>query len=645
MCGIAGLISRYKISPAQTEKVEQVNRRLAHRGPDGEGYHIEDRVMLAMRRLSIIDLKTGWQPLYNEDRSVVLVANGEVYNFVELRDELRARGHVFTTGSDCETIVHLYEEFGDEFVTHLRGMFAFALWDKRARTLILARDRMGEKPLYLVDLGDSLFFASELRALVQSGVVPFRLDPRAVNQYFHYGYVPDPNCIVAGVRKLPAAHTLTFSLDTWSLEEHCYWRMEDAPALEGNPAQLIRAELEASAGLITRSDVPVGIALSGGLDASAIAALATSARSRDVHAFTVGYAGTPWQDERSNAKAFADYLHIPFHDVELSDGDFTEQYAAMNLHRDDPIADIAGVAIAAVARLAQSHSVPVLLFGHGGDELFWGYSWVRAALHATQRRDAARAGKQGFTDYLRLSAPPLSVTGGFRWALSGAGILTELRQYQADGRAAAGSVVFYDAEPSFQRLSRALLGRPFFTDHFARQIGQPDLTKDFAAHRSGTTLEVTLIRLICETYLRENGIAQGDRLSMAASVESRLPLVDYKLVETVIGLHKTYPLTRESQPKQWFRDALKGLVPDFVMRRRKVGFSPPWRQWGQALAAAYGDEIIDGYLVQSGIIRPEAATQLRVDLLPRLSGPRPLAGHALGLENWCRQMSAAATTR
>src|SRR5271165_906229 len=318
MCGIAGLISRAKLSPSQIDKVKRANSLLTHRGPDGEGSYGDTHVMLSMRRLSIIDLKTGWQPLYNEDRNLVLVANGEVYNYVELRRDLEDRGHTFATGSDCETILHSYEEYGAEFVQHLRGMYAFALWDKRNRRLILGRDRMGEKPLYLVSMGDSLFFSSEMRALVQAGIVPFKLDAAAVHTYFHYGYVPEPACMVAGVRKLPAGHVLTIDLAAWSHQERCYWRMEDAPALKGNPAQLIREQLEQSAQLITRADVPVGVALSGGLDASAVAALATSARSHDVQAFTVGYAGTPWQDERSDARAFADYLKIPFHTVELS---------------------------------------------------------------------------------------------------------------------------------------------------------------------------------------------------------------------------------------------------------------------------------------------------------------------------------------
>lgn len=644
MCGIAGLISRAPLSSSHVEKIHEVNHRLEHRGPDGEGTYASAHVMLAMRRLSIIDLKTGWQPLFNEDRSLVLIANGEIYNFVELRRDLQAQGHAFSTGSDCETILHLYEEYGLAFVDHLRGMYAFALWDDRARRLILGRDRMGEKPLYLVSVGESLYFASELRALIQSGVVPFELDAAAVHTYFHYGYVADPSCIVSGVRKLPAANILIINLDPWEIRERRYWRMEDAPALRGNPAQLIRDELERSAQLITRADVPVGVALSGGIDASAIAALASSERSCDLHAFTVGYTGTPWQDERADAERFAKYLKIPFHSVELSTTDFIEQYSSVNLYRDDPIADIAGVAIAAVAQLARHNSVPVLLFGHGGDELFWGYQWMRSALHSTRRREAVAAGLCGITDYMRVSAFPLSVTLGIQWAMSGAGILTEWRQYQADRRAARGRVVFYDSEPFFQFASRTLC-QSLYTNRFINEIGQSDLTVGFTARGPDVPPEVTLIRLICETYLMENGIAQADRLSMSASVEARLPLVDYRLVETVIGLHKTYPFSSGAHPKQWFLEAVAGLVPDFVLKRRKRGFSPPWRQWGHALAVSHGDQLVDGYLVQNRIIRPEAAKQQRKDLIPRISGPRPMAQLTLALENWCRQMTAASDRR
>jgi asparagine synthase (glutamine-hydrolysing) len=322
----------------------------------------------------------------------------------------------------------------------------------------------------------------------------------------------------------------------------------------------------------------------------------------------------------------------------LSPHDFVEQYSAVNLHRDDPIADGSGVAIAAVARLARDFSVPVLLFGHGGDELFWGYRWVRSALQATRRRTALLAGLRGLKDYLRFSAPPYSVTLGLQWALSGAGILPEWRQFLADRRAPPGRVVFYDSEPVFSRVDRAL-HKGFFTDRFAGAIGNPDLASDFTAQRADSSPETTLIRLICETYLLENGIVQGDRLAMAASVESRLPLCDYRLVETVIGLHKTYPLAANAPPKQWLREAVTGLLPEFVLNRRKVGFSPPWRQWGQALADSHGDQLIDGYLVQNDIISAEVAERQRRELYPRVTGPRPMAGLSLSLENWCRQMA------
>jgi len=639
MCGIVGVISRSGLASGDRETVLRMNALQRHRGPDGEGHYTGPQVMLAMRRLSIIDLNTGWQPLYSEDGKVVLIANGEIYNHVALRQELLNRGHEFSTGSDCETVIHAYEEFGDAFVDRLRGMFAFALWDARRERLLLGRDRMGEKPLYLAERGDLLYFSSELRPLVEAGVVARELDPLAVNEYLHFGYVPEPRCMLAGVRKLPAAHILTFEGRTGARQERRYWRMEDSPPLDGDPVRLIREQLELCAGLITQADVPVGVALSAGMDASAIAALACGARS-DLHAFTIGYSGRPWQDERSDAEAFARHLRIPFHSLELSPDDFIEQYPIVNRQRDDPIADIAGVAIAAVARLARQHAVPVLLFGHGGDELFWGYQWVRSALRATGRREAAAAGLSGFAAYLKVSPPPLSVNLGLRWAMSGAGILTEWQQFRDDRAAPPGRLVFYDCQPYFRSAMRRLRGG-FYAKSFDAALGRPDVTAGFRRDRDDSPPEVALIRLICETYLMENGIAQCDRLAMAASVESRLPLVDYRLIETVIGLHKAHRDAATLKPKQWLRGAVTDLLPDFVLERRKTGFSPPWRQWGEALAAHYGGQLLDGYLVQTGVITAQVARDLHGELVPRVSGPGILATLTLGLENWCRQLESA----
>src|SRR5437868_670866 len=252
MCGIAGIITQAPITPADIACVRTANSRLIHRGPDGAGEFQDGHVMLAMRRLSIIDLEGGWQPLYNEDRTLALVANGEIYNFVELRERLETLGHRFNTNSDCETILHLYEEHGLEFVQHLRGMFAFALWDAKRRRLVLARDRMGEKPLYLYQANGRLFFASEIKALLAAGLVPFQLDPTAVNLYFHYQYVPEPMTPVKGVRKLDAACLLTVDVEPWKVEQHRYWRMEEAPPLEGDPAKLIREQLETVSEIVIR---------------------------------------------------------------------------------------------------------------------------------------------------------------------------------------------------------------------------------------------------------------------------------------------------------------------------------------------------------------------------------------------------------
>jgi asparagine synthase (glutamine-hydrolysing) len=295
------------------------------------------------------------------------------------------------------------------------------------------------------------------------------------------------------------------------------------------------------------------------------------------------------------------------------------------------------VAIAAVARLARQHSVPVLLFGHGGDELFWGYQWLRSALRATQRREALAAGLSGFAAYLKLSPPPLSMNLGLRWAMSGAGIRTEWQQFQDDRTAPPGRLVFYDSQPYFRSAMRRLRGG-FYAQRFASALGQCDVTRGFRRNRDDSPPEVALIRLICESYLMENGIAQCDRLAMASSVESRLPLVDHRLIETVIGLHKAHPEAATLKPKQWLRDAVADLLPDFVLRRRKSGFSPPWREWGEALAAHYGSELLDGYLVQTGVIPAHVARQLHAELVPRVSGPGILATLTLGLENWCRQL-------
>ncbi len=295
MCGLSGILSKAPVTPEQRAAVAAMSDRLVHRGPDDEGWLETGHAVMAMRRLAVIDLAGGAQPLANPDGTLALVFNGEIYNYRELRTELAAQGYPFRTRGDGEVILALYERHGLDFVHRLRGMFVIALWDSRLKRVVLARDRMGEKPLYLHETPGTLTFASEMKALLRSGRVEFALDPAALHLYFHYQYVPEPLTAVRGVRKLDAGHILVVDLEPWTVREIRYWAMEECPPIEGDPVELIRERLDDAGRLALRADVPVGVALSGGLDSSLIAALAARHGEGAVSALTVGYPGRPAQ--------------------------------------------------------------------------------------------------------------------------------------------------------------------------------------------------------------------------------------------------------------------------------------------------------------------------------------------------------------
>ncbi len=617
MCGICGIVTGEPLAPELVAPVRRMNAAQAHRGPDGEGEHRDAHALLAMRRLSIIDPIGGAQPLYNEDRSLALIANGEIYNAPELRRALEQAGHTFRTGSDCEVIPHLYEEHGLDCVRHLRGMFAFALWDASRRRLVLARDRMGEKPLYLHEQPGRLLFASELKSLLQSGLVPFALDPQAIDQYFHYQFVPEPRTPIRNVRKLEAAHVLVVDTDPWNVADHCYWRMEDAPPIEADPVVVLRERLDDIGSLITRADRKVGVALSGGLDSSLVAALAARKNDTALQAFSVGYEGRPASDERHDAQALARHLGLPFHEIEVDTRSVVEFFPELNYWRDDPIADIAGHGYYAVMRLAREHGVPVMLQGQGGDELFWGYPALREAALATQD-------KQKRSGAFTLHSSPFTLPR----------LLSRIRG--RNGKSGPPDrMIFYDRLADFRDAASM---RARYAPSFAQAVDRDGPARLFTFPRPWPDVESTMTRLVCDTYLRGNGIAQGDRLSMASGVEMRLPLVDHRLVEAVIGLRKQQSDLR-LPPKTWLRAVARDLLPDFVLNRPKRGFAPPTRRWHDAIFAAHGTSLIDGVLVAEGIVRPESAAALAAGPFPD-HATAPLSFKALVLEQWCRQMRA-----
>lgn len=638
MCGISGIVSREKLSDQSKAAIRCVNAAQTHRGPDGAGEFSGDNIFLAMRRLSIIDPNGGWQPLYNEDKSLALIINGEIYNYIELRERLKASGHKFQTDADGEVILHLYEENDADFINHLRGMFAFALWDVKRRRLILARDRMGEKPLYLFERAGEIVFASELKGLLHSGLVPFELDARSVNLYFHFQYVPEPLTPIKGVRKLDAARMLTVDVENWRIEEREYWRMEDAPLIEtGEPRELIRAQLEEVSRLIVRSDVPVGVALSGGLDSSIVAAFAAR-QNKSLCAFSVGYKGRPRNcDERADAADLARHLDLPFYDVELDTESIVEFFPQLNFLRDDPIADYSGFGYHAVMRLARKRGVPVVLQGQGGDELFWGYPQLRTAARENRLKAALARHpiSQAIGQSLEFKRPDSrSPRAVLSWAKDFGGARSALQAVQKRRGADADRLILYEVSADFAWAKNH--AREFYAARFSEEIKGEDVLQ--LAHFSGDidSTDIRLTRLVCDTYLRENGIAQGDRLGMASSVEMRLPLVDYKLVETVIGLRKRNS-DSELPPKFWLREAVRDVLPERVFNRPKRGFEPPTLEWHAALFAAYGDSLRGGFLVEFGILSNEGAAKLARGELPA-GLTSPLSFKALVLEQWCRQM-------
>lgn len=601
--------------------VRQMNRSMFHRGPDGEGFYFESNLGLAMRRLSIIDLEGGWQPLYNEDKSLVLFMNGEIYNYVELREELEKKGHVFSTRSDAEVIVHLYEEAGADCVKSLRGMFAIALWDKKQKTLLLARDRMGEKPLYLYTDRHRLLFASELRTLLASELVPKEITPEAVNQFFRYQYIPDPDTLIKNVRKVVPATYLLIN-EALEIKEQTYWKMEDAPLLDGDPVELMRERLGEIGKLIIRSDVPVGVALSGGIDSGLVAALASRQYNTPMHAFTIGYEGRPKSDERHTARRIAEHLGLTFHELELSTAEFLDSFPRICRACDDPISDISAFGYYSVSKAAKAQGVPVLLQGQGGDELAWGYSWVRSAYTLAALKKRIRANNAGAKRELlrlivneRISQP--RIRKNWRDLLGLRKYASQLKRLKAYPDA----LPFYDTLDGFNDDYSSLYG-PLLEGYGKQGFS-------FEA-KAGESDDIALTRLICYTYLLENGIAQGDRLSMSNSVELRLPLIDYKLVETVIGLRKKHP-DRYEAPKKIFTDVAREMLPDWLFAMPKRGFTPPVEVWTKSLLARYGERLAEGNLVRMGVVNPRAAKRLHEGVRTPSIG-FPLFFNALVLE-------------
>ncbi|MCG8633954.1 MAG: asparagine synthase (glutamine-hydrolyzing), partial [Desulfobacterales bacterium] len=615
--------------------VRKMNHYLTHRGPDDAGFFKGRRVCFAVSRLSIIDTQNGSQPIYNEDNTLVLVFNGEIYNYKALRKDLIEKGHRFKTGADSETIVHLYEEYGTACLSRLRGMFTIALYDRVKKTVLIARDRLGEKPLYVCEKDSGIFFASEIKALIKSGIAPPEIDHKALHYYFHYRYIPDPMTPLAKVKKLEPAHYMTISLAPWEIKTGCYWRMEDLPPVWGNPVQLFRDTLEDISAGITQCDVPLGIALSGGLDSSAIACL-LSERGHPFHAVSVGYEGSHYHDERKDARALASHLKAPFTEVAVNTNEMAETFADTVYHRDDPISDISGYSYYTVMETARKQGIKVMLQGQGGDELFLSYDWVIRALNNSRLKNRL-TGRPNIVNCMDIHLPDhLSLRSLKSWMTDLGGLCSGLETYRNLKTLPRNQLEFYNLEKMYKHnLNHA---GNMYTRRFSDRIKGINVNDCFTYDRPWGNVDILIMSSLFKTYLLQNGITQGDRLSMAASVELRLPFVDYRLMELMVGLRKA-GADIGNRPKELLKTSLSDILPAFVLNRPKKGFSPPVKSWVKAIHRKYKDFLSDGFLTGHAIIDepyikkhflpgPPASVRSRNDFMK-----------VLVLELWFRRMT------
>lgn len=570
MCGIAGIFG-IRDRRVELREVQAMCDAIVHRGPNDEGYYIKDNVGIGMRRLSIIDLEGGHQPVHNEDGSVQVVLNGEIYNFATLRRDLEARGHRFYTHSDTEVIVHLYEEYGQDCVKHLRGMFAFALWDEKRRQLLLARDRLGIKPLFFGEFGGRLVFASELKALLQLPDVERELNWGALGHLFACLTTPREESIVAGVRKLLPGHTLSLRQGE-APQIRQYWDVafeSDHSLSEQDCVDGLRERLEESVRLRMIADVPLGAFLSGGIDSSAVVATMARLSSRPVKTFSIGFPEQEY-DEARHAREVAKAFGTEHHELVL-EPDVLDDIDDLAWYLDEPFGDSSAIPTYMVSKLA-AEQVTVALSGDGGDELFAGYD-----KYVTEQR--RRRQLRYVPDILR--------------ALMGA--VGRRMPEGAKGRNFLRHMALDHSERYVQ--SNTLLGaeeqRSLLRGEVAEQVLAADpwraRVETLEGGRGDWLSRIQYQDL--KNYLPLDILTKVDRMSMANSLEARVPLLDHKLVEFAAAIPPQYRL-RGGSTKHIFKQAMRGILPDGIIDRRKQGFALPLDRWFRGELSTYVRDLL-----------------------------------------------------
>jgi asparagine synthase (glutamine-hydrolysing) len=576
MCGIAGEMKFGREARADSDALRRMCAVMAHRGPDDEGCYNDGPVAIGMRRLSIIDVAGGHQPISNEDGSLWIVFNGEIYNHAELRAKLEPRGHRYRTNSDTETIIHLYEEYGADCVHHLRGMFAFAIWDREKRTLFVARDRLGIKPLYYRLTSDSFLFGSEIKVILAHGGVRPEFHTAALPEYLAFGYLSGEDSFYQGICKLMPGHRMTIS-EGGECKVEQYWDLDtfsDEPIRdESYYVQRYREMLEQAVASHLMSDVPLGVFLSGGVDSSAVAALMTRIRKAPIETFSVGYSEQTYS-ELPFARTVAQHLNSVHHEVLVDEKAFFDSLPFLIWHEDEPVVWPSSVSLYFVAKLARERVV-VVLTGEGSDETLGGYTRYAFTL---KNQAFDRVYRAIAPTFLRIAVRDLIAKS----PVMGATLRRKLAHTFLGLDASSWSSFYFDnffsafSEPEQNQLFTPEIARQFTPGAaYQRVLGYWENAKGKPLQR--------LLYTDIKTYLVELLMKQ-DNMSMAASIESRVPFLDHVLVEFATRIPREVQLKGLSG-KHILKRAVEDLLPRSILYRPKLGFPTPWSGWlaGQRL--------------------------------------------------------------
>jgi asparagine synthase (glutamine-hydrolysing) len=564
MCGICGKLNFDREATVSPALIKRMADTISHRGPDDEGYFTSGPVGLGFRRLSIIDLSGGHQPLSNEDGTVHIIFNGEIYNYQELRRYLISHGHIFKTQTDTETIVHLYEQLGEACVEKLRGMFAFAIWDDRSESLFLARDRVGIKPLYYAQSRKSVVFASEIKAILADPELKAEVRTSMIDRFLTFDYLPGEETLFNNIYKLAPGHSLTFRAGKSYRRQYWDLHFEPSPSTISQAKSRLLHLLEESVSLHMISDVPVGFLLSGGVDSTAMLALARGKTSHPLSSYTIGFSDPQVTDERPYARLAAQQYGSDHHETTISAKQFADFLPTYIWHMEEPVCEPPAVALFYVSKLAKQF-VKVLISGEGGDEAFAGYSNYRNILWFERLKRLPSPVRQLF-------AGSLSLLARFAFPRSSAKSVQYLRTPLED------SYFSRTSDPSrFFNRRWAEFYSPDFAQTVDKKFSSQAATKHLRnSHRAGPLGKMLYVDT--KTWLPDDLLIKADKMTMANSIELRVPLLDHKILEFAASLPQNFKV-RGFTTKYLAKKTLRGLVPREILQRKKTGFPVPYEKW------------------------------------------------------------------